>query len=98
MQKPNVKLGSLANKREWHLLEWVYDNRDSCTIDNGNLASVYTKIDDAKGWQSRFEATLDDLVTQGLIAEDEPPLDCFYNITTKGKEFVRYYQSAADLM
>ena len=31
-----------------------------------------------------FFTTLDDLMAQGLMQTDEPPLDCFYSITEKG--------------
>ena len=40
-----MDLGNLAQKRESHILQWLYDNRESCTIDQGNLAYAYSQVD-----------------------------------------------------
>ena len=46
---------------------------------------AYSQIDtDDNTFDHRFFTTLGDLMAQGLMQKDEPPLDCFYSITDKG--------------
>ena len=74
--------------RQYHILKWLYDNKDTCTIDDGNLLYVYKQVGDPERIDPDFHDTLDDLMTHDLIEQDEPPMDCFYNITDKGIYYI----------
>ena len=83
MQKPNVELGSLARKREWDLLVYL-SQPDTYYLE---WESEKHEHDDPK-----FHS-LSDLVSLGLVKRIDTNGRITYEITSEGKEFVRYYKS-----
>ena len=88
-------VGMELSERQQHLLQFFFENQDSCCIDDGNVLYHYsTRYDDWKmGNDKHYNDTLygksvEGLIAKGLIARDEPPLDCFIAITEEG---IRHY-------
>lgn len=76
----------VLSEREKHILQFFYDNQDSCCIDDGNVLYHYsTRYDDWKvDGDRRYNNAVEGLESKGLIERDDPPLDCFISITDFG--------------
>ena len=74
--------------RHFHVLKWLYNNKDSCETCNSDLLHVYHEIDPDDPHGYGYSGVIDDLMVHGLIKSDETYVDCFYSITHKGMWFV----------
>ena len=83
-------VGMKLSEREQHILQFFYDNQSDCCIDDGNVLYHYsTRYNDWKDDNDRrYDESVEGLITKGLIARDEAPLDCFIAITAEG---IRHY-------
>ena len=88
MDRPNVSLGKFAKRREFHILRTFYRKRVALSM--AQIMSMLPYQDEMTG------TAMQDLMDNELV-EHNSENDLYY-LTSKGREFVRYYESARDLM
>ena len=85
MSKPSKELTDTQRS----LLIWFFNNKESVTIDFGNILFAHGVItDDTFDEKNECQPNLKVLMDKGFVSEEDPPLDCFYYITDKGKAFL----------
>ena len=67
------------------LLIWFYNNKDSCTIDWGNILYAHGEITgDTFDEREECDSNLQALIDKKFVNQEAPPTDCFYYISAEG--------------
>lgn len=88
MERPNITLGRFAKRREFHILQILY--RKKVALSLAQIMSMLPYPNEMTG------TAMQDLIKNSLIEVNDQ--NNVYYLSPKGKEFVRYYESARDLV